>query len=332
MLQAVLEQHYARVGITLVNDTDELDRLIAKQPDLIFLGIKQLPAGKKTATDQAQNVWVAAYLDDAGINYTGSTADAISLDFHKPLAKQVVKTAGLQTAEHFMAAAGQFAEHELPFGYPLFIKPPHTGGGKGIGADSVVRDFVGFQQKVAMIDETFHSKALVETYLSGREFSVAILENAGSSELTAMPIELITEQNSMGDRILGQKVKAADTEHTIAVSDEIMKDKVSNLAKSVFRALGARDYGRIDIRLDEHGVPHFLEANLIPGVAYHEFTSYFTSACWINEGMDYEAMVLGIVCMALQRNVDSSDDIPELTQNLIPSLYPLLPLPLLETV
>jgi D-alanine-D-alanine ligase-like ATP-grasp enzyme len=73
-----------------------------------------------------------------------------------------------------------------------------------------------------------------------------------------MPIEIITEENIFGDRILGQKIKSADTESTIAVLDSVIKKKIQDFAIETFRALGGRDYGRIDIRFNKNAIPHFL--------------------------------------------------------------------------
>lgn len=298
MIRATLARHYRTVNVTYVSTIHDLEELITKQPDLVFLGMKHLPA----TTSSGNITWISEFLERNGIQYTGSTAAAIALDFNKPAAKQMVAVAGLHTASYFVAYVDQYPDSAaLPLTFPLFVKPPNGGGGKGIDADSVVRDFVGFTQKVTAIAERFQSPALVEKYLPGREFSVAILEDPDGLR-TMMPIELITTPNPQGDRILGQSIKAADTERVTAVNDEHLRHTLANFAQDVFEALGARDYGRIDIRLDELGVPHFLEANLIPGLAYHEFTSYFTSACWINEGMNYETMILNVVETGLSRS------------------------------
>lgn len=304
MIRAVLERHYEHVGVTIVNEADDLEILAAKQPDLIFLGIRKVPRSLEEAS--TGTVWTGAYLDEKGLNYTGSPASALVLDISKPLAKHVVKAAGLRTSEFFTAAPSQYAsELALPLNFPLFVKPPNAGGSKGIGADSVVRGFDAFERKVQAIADRFHTEALVETYLTGQEFSVAVLADSHSDELTAMPIELITALNDNGDRILGKDIKAADTESTIAVQDPAVKQAVITLAVDVFRALGARDFGRIDIRLDERGLPYFLEANLIPGLSGHDSTGgYFTRACRINQAMDYESMILRIVELALARDLD----------------------------
>jgi D-alanine-D-alanine ligase len=304
MIQALLMEHYTRVGVTLVSDLAELKQLVAKQPDLVILGVKQIPTVDG-------RVWLSAYLETHGINHLGSRTTAIELDFDKPGAKRIVQAAGLLTALSFTAEPQQYTPATLPLPFPLFVKPPNGGGGKGIGPDSVVRNFKAYEQKVQLILDEFGTPSLVEAYLPGREFSVALIENTKTAGLLAMPIELIAEQNAQGDRILGKVVKANDTEQVVAVVDLALRTRVNRLAKGAFRALGARDYGRIDIRLDERGVPHFLEANLIPGLANHDFVSYFTAACEVNQNMSYETMILSLVTLSLNRYMKPSD-LPEI--------------------
>jgi D-alanine-D-alanine ligase-like ATP-grasp enzyme len=99
MIQALLAKHYQHVGITLINNLDDLEKLVAQKPDLVFLGVKHIPVlGNK--------LWLSGYLQEAGINYTGSQAAAIALDYDKPQAKQVVTAAGLATAQSFSAHPG----------------------------------------------------------------------------------------------------------------------------------------------------------------------------------------------------------------------------------
>jgi D-alanine-D-alanine ligase len=298
MIIELLRNYYTHVEERLVNCVDELDAVIALDPDVVFLGAKRIPV----SPGSHMTIWASRYLEQHGITVTGSSAKAIALDFSKPRAKAAIQNAGLATAAFFSATPGQFSSSiSLPLPYPLFIKPPETGGGKGIDADSVVRDLAGYTKKVAQIADRFGAEALVETYLPGREFSVAVLQTLETGELMALPIELMTEKNARGDSILGEAVKSADTEHVMRVEDKQTKQAVSTLALAAFKALGGRDYGRIDVRLDENGVPHFLEANLIPGLAHHDFISYFTAACWLNLAMDYQEMILHIVALALQR-------------------------------
>ena len=121
-----------------------------------------------------------------------------------------------------------------------------------------------------------------------------------------MPIELIAPLNDKDTRILSGKVKSSNTEQAIAVTDAAVKSVVSELALDVFTALGARDFGRIDIRMDDQGVPHFLEANLIPSL----ISGYgsFPKACLLNLGLDYEPMIMNIAQLGLARSSDGVEE------------------------
>lgn len=310
MIVEVLRKHYARVEVSNINTAADIQKLTDKQPDLVFLGVKNLPDNSfgKLETDK---IWISESLDFSGINYTGSRRAAIELDQNKHSAKKVIADAGLSTADFFTAIPDEYSKAaDLPIDFPLFIKPPKEGGGSGIDSNSIVRDFSAYKKKVQSISDEFSSFALVERYLTGREFSVAILAGSKPDELLAMPVEIIAHQNAIGDRILSQKIKADDVELVIGVTDARLKIILSEFAKDAFIALGARDYGRIDIRMDEKGNAHFLEANLIPGLAQHDFISYFTSACQINESISYESMVLAIVEIGLART-ESAEVLPK---------------------
>ena len=172
----------------------------------------------------------------------------------------------------------------------------------GIGPDSIARKFSDFEEKVASIFAEYNTFALVENYLEGREFSVALLGSGYGAELMVMPIELITTPNKLGDRILGQAVKSEDNERAIAITDSAIHTQVSDLARVIYKTLGARDYGRIDMRMDKHGKAHFMEANLTPGIANNDFVSYFMRACELNQNMDYKDVILSLTELALARN------------------------------
>ena len=155
---------------------------------------------------------------------------------------------------------------------------------------------------------------LIEEYLPGREFSVAVLKDDFSAGHLAMPIELIAPPDKNGSRILSGSVKSSNAEQALEVTDPVIKSKVTALALDAFYALGARDYGRIDIRLDKTGAPHFLEANLIPSL----ISGYgsFPKACILNIGLGYEAMIMRIARLGLARNTNvNEENLEPLTMN-----------------
>jgi D-alanine-D-alanine ligase len=297
---SVLSRHYKKVGITIVNSLADLDVLAAKSPDLVFLGMKFIPMNSGLGWQDPDKIWLADYLDEHGIPYTGSNRQAHELELNKHLAKQRVLDNGLSTSPFYLALQNQPGATNISgLKYPLFVKPANRGGGLGIDSDSVVYNSDSLKAKIASITADHQSDSLVEEYLPGREFSVAIMQDLYSAEFSLMPLELIAPMDKRGARLLSAAVKSADTESFIEIADEILKSKVTTLAIQVFDALGARDYGRIDIRLNAANQPQFLEANLIPSLL--DGYGNFPKACMLNAGVDYESMLINIVGLALKR-------------------------------
>jgi D-alanine-D-alanine ligase len=308
--RAVLSRHYREVGITIVNDLTDLEALVASQPDLVFLGMDFVPADSNLGIHESAKVWLADYLELRGIAHTGSKSISYELEHDKPTAKRCILAADLATSPFYVANQDEPLTRDIiDLSFPLFVKPTNKGGGMGIDSDSVAHDFEQLQLKVQSIAENLRSDSLIEEYLPGREFSVAILKDENSAGYDVMPIELIAQPNNHGVRMLSKQVKSSNAECAIEITDKIIKDSVTTLAINVFHALEARDYGRIDIRMDKYGIPQFLEANLIPSL----IDSYgsFPKACLLNIGMDYEAMLLSIVRLGLSHN---SVEIEEATE------------------
>jgi D-alanine-D-alanine ligase len=298
----VLSQHFTEVGVAIVNDLSDLETLVATGPDLVFLGMQFISIPHK--------VWLSDFFDEHDIAYTGSSQTAHELERNKPLAKRHVLEAGLKTAAFCVIKQDQSVNQaDVPLAFPLFIKPANRGGGLGIDSDSVAHSFEQLQAKAHSITTRFKTDSLVEEYLPGREFSVAILKDEYSSNYLSMPIELIAPPDKGGTRMLSCRVKSANSEQALEVTDEILKFRVATLALDVFHALGARDYGRIDIRLDEAGIPHFLEANLIPSLI--DGYGSFPKACVLNIDLEYEPMLLRIAHLGLARSIAAIEAVLE---------------------
>jgi D-alanine-D-alanine ligase len=299
---SVLAKHYTRVEITIVNDLVDLEALVNRRPDLVFLGMKMVFVDECLGVKEPAKIWLGEYLDEHGIAYSGSNHLAHELEINKALAKHCVLNAGLSTSPFYVVDKNEQVNIAYsPLNYPVFIKPTNRGGGQGIDSQSVAHNFAQLKSKVQSLATNLHADSLIEQYLSGREFSVAILKDEISNELSVMPIELIAPLGKRGERLLSAEVKKADTEQSIPVTDEVIKFKICDLAIKVFHVLGARDYGRIDIRLDEFGTPHFLEANLMPSLKRSD-GNYFPKACAINLNLSYEQMILRIARLGLTRS------------------------------
>lgn len=318
---AVLTESYTSVRVSIVNNQSDLEAIAEREPDLVFLGMEFIPVHSSLGWQDPDKIWLTTYFDSLGIAYTGSNQVAHALERNKPEAKQRVMDLGLQTASFCVIRQNHVPTREdIPLSFPLFIKPANRGGGLGVDSDSLVYNFEQLFSKVNEITG-LQSDSLIEEYLPGREFSVALLKDEHSAEFSIMPIELVAPVDKNGARILSGEVKSSNTEQAIEIADEVTRSSVTSLALDVFYALGARDYGRIDIRLDKQGIPHFLEANLIPSL----ISGYgsFPKACMLNIGLDYESMIMRITKLGLARNKNNIEDALELslaTDNVFPYL------------
>jgi D-alanine-D-alanine ligase len=292
-----LRPYYRKVGISVVDTMADLEALVAKKPDLVVLGMKHVLLDPALEYDNSRKEWLSDYLLERGIAVTGSDTEALKLEFDKHEAKQVVIDAGLKSAAYFLSTADNptFA-HSLSF--PLFVKPTNRGDSKGIDEKSVVYTKKNLHDKIVSVHKDFMSDALVEEYLSGKEYSVAVIRIPGSETLRAMPVELRAPMDRKGNRFLSEAVKESDVEKVFPVTEDAARDAVNKLAIGVFKALGARDYGRIDVRMDSLGVPSFIEANLMPGLSSN---GYLSRCFMLNENVAYEEMILSIVSLASER-------------------------------
>ena len=280
----ILSKRYKNVLITEINSEEDLEKLVIRKPDLVFSGVKYFYFNNR-------NIWLNDYLEMFDIPYIASSKSALDNESDKNRAKKIMQKAKIKTADFFITNPGEYSTEDLiPIKFPLFIKPVTGGDSRGIDKNSIVFNFESFTAKVLDIKATQNSPSLVETYLAGKEYSVGIFEDSSNGNLRAMPIEIIVKENTNGHCILDFNVKKNDEEKVILVADIKVFNKISKLAKNSFKALGGKSLGRIDIKMNSKGVPHFIEANLMPGLR----KGYFYRSCVLNLDMSYEEMIFSI--------------------------------------
>ena len=280
----ILSKRYKNVSITEINSEEDLEDLVRRKPDLVFSGVKYFLFNDK-------NIWLNDYLEMFEIPYIASSKAALDNESDKNRAKKIMQKNNIRTADFFITNPGEYLkESSIPIKFPLFIKPVTGGDSRGVDKNSIVFNFKSFTAKVLDIKINQKSPSLVESYLTGKEYSVGIFEDSIDGTLRAMPIEIIVKKNIDGHCILDFDVKKNDEESVTIVSDVVVFDKLSKLAKDSFRALGGKSLGRIDVKMDQLGAPHFIEANLMPGLR----KGYFYRSCVLNLDMSYDEMILSI--------------------------------------
>lgn len=270
-----------------------LDSVIKRKPGLVILAVKYITFENK------EDIWLSEYLTRHNVNFTGSLRDVLKFDSNKVKAKMHLTNKGIKTARYFIATPSQYnSERELPFTFPLFLKPIDAANGNGIDDLSYVASFDDFERKVASLYDLFNQPVLVEEYLDGREFTVAVIKKS-NNELVLSAVEIVPPVSTNGLMILGAQAKKDDSEKMVKINNHEIKNRVTTLAIKAFNSLGVRDFGRIDIKTNKSGDCFFMEANLVPGMTYG--SSYFPKACKIANGFDYDKVVELLLACGIAR-------------------------------
>ena len=271
----------------------DLGDIVKRKPDLVILAVKYI------AVEHGDDIWLSDYFKNNGINFSGSSRKVLQFDSDKVLAKSHLRKKGIRTADYFTAVPGQYTcGSELPIAFPLFLKPLDAANGNGIDDLSFVTSFADYESKLLSLYNLFSLPVLAEEYLDGREYTVAII-NTLSSGLMVSAVEVVPPQSAHGLRILGEKVKKEDSEELKKADDNEIMNRVRKLAVDAFFHLGARDFGRIDVKVSRSGQCYFMEVNLVPGMT--SGSSYFPKACEIEGGLSYDRMIGLILEQGLRR-------------------------------
>jgi len=240
---------------------------------------------------------VPALLDAFQIPYVFSGPLVLALTLDKGLTKRVVRDAGIATPEFAVVHhINELQKVALPF--PLFAKPVAEGTGKGINGRSIIRDANELYQRCKTLLHEFRQPVLVETYMSGREFTVGITGTGAQAQTTGTMEILLLEKAEKGLYSYANKEEYTMVVEYQAVTQREVKDSCENLALQVYRLLGCEDGGRVDIRMDAQGVPNFLEINPLAGM--HPVHSDLPILSRLN-GITYPELMKRIMDSAVQK-------------------------------
>jgi len=225
-----------------------------------------------------------ALLDIMQVPYTGSGMLSSAIAMDKVLTKRLWREMGLPTADYFVVTRENMANlMSQPLRYPIMVKPACEGSSIGMfKVDSA-------EQLQAAVDNalTFDSHVLLESWIDGDEYTIAILGDV------ALPMIRLKTPNSFYD--FEAKYQANTTEYLCPCGlSEADEARFQSLALSAFRALGANVWGRIDLMVDRSGRPWLLELNTVPGMTDHSLVPMAAKA----SGLDFAALVQRIVALS----------------------------------
>lgn len=278
--------------------TDAGCEVVIREPDEHLLS--------NIAKDQPDVIWPVLHgssgedgalrdiLGLAGVPFVGAGANAARLAWDKAVAKVIVGRSGIQTPASVTLPRETFRELNADsvlfavssaLSFPLVVKPAKSGSAQGV---TIVHD--AEQLSRAMIDAyVYCDTAVVEKYVAGTELAVTVIdEGAGPIALPAVEIEATTGVFGYEERYT-----AGSTNYFVPSRlPQKVLERAGKVAIAAHEALELRHLSRIDLIVDEAGVPWFLEANVMPGL---------TETSLVPMAINATGMALGEVYLSLAK-------------------------------
>ncbi len=297
-----VEQALKRYHQVIPIEADELAyvRLLEEKPDLVFNIAERLYGPNRESH-------IPTICEILNIPYTGSDPLTLGLCLDKARAKEIMTYYRIATPAFRVIDK----ENDLPsnLSYPSIVKPLYEGSSKGIKNDSVVFNRKELKKKVSEIIELYQQPAIVERFLTGREFTVGVLGNY--PELEILPIvEIDHSQLPGGARpiysyeakwIWDTPAKPLDIFRCPAEISSDLQQKIEQVIVKTCRVFRIRDWARIDVRLDEKGEPNIIEINPLPGILPNPEDNSCLPKAARTAGYSYEQLINRVVFEASKR-------------------------------
>lgn len=254
---------------------DLANQLIADRPDRVFIALH----GRGGEDGSLQGL-----LESLQLPYTGSGVMASALGMDKLRTKLIWQSLGLSTPAYaVLRDQAECAEIVANLGTPLIVKPIHEGSSIGMAK---VQDVQGLEQAWQAAQQ-YDDVALVEKWITGAEFTVAILDGR------ALPAIRLRTPHTFYD--YEAKYLTNDTQYICPCGLSPKREaELGELCLQAFNAVGCRGWGRVDVMQDEAGQFYLLEVNTVPGMTDHSLVPMAAAAA----GMTFGELVLAILASA----------------------------------
>ncbi len=300
---AVRDALALRHSVTMIEaDEDAFAKLRSGRPEIVF----NIAEGQYGVSREAQ---IPAMLEMLNIPYSGSDALTLAVCLDKSRAKEILSYYKIPTAK-FSVLYSLTDLSTLRTDFPCMVKPLNEGSSKGIFDASLVQTLHELQAQVENVLVTYNEPVIVEEFLPGREFTVAMLGNGydvrvlpiveikfdslpkGVNPIYSFEAKWIWDQSSNPLNIFECPARV-----TPSLNASIIK-----LCRDAYKVLRCRDWSRIDVRLDKNGTPNIIEINPLPGILPKpEDNSCYPKAARA-AGMSYNEMLNCVLDEACKRN------------------------------
>jgi D-alanine-D-alanine ligase len=273
------------------NASNLLEKIDSLDVDIVF----NISEGLSGRNRESQ---VPILLEMAGIPFVGADALTLGLTLDKVMAKKIFIAEGIPTPKFFEIKSSEELVNIDHCKFPLIVKPRCEGSSKGLSENSRVENMGELKKQVEYVVDTYKQPALVEEFISGQEFTVAIVGNDPPEVMPVVQIK-IDGRLKLNDKFYTFARITSDRLEYICparISHDLNK-KISELALKTYKAVECRDFGRVDFRVDNEGRPYVLEINPLPSLSTEDVFMTVAKAV----GISYEEIIGKILKSALIR-------------------------------
>lgn len=284
-------------------DETVAEQLRALRPDIVF----NIAEGLRGPNRESH---VPAICEMLGLPYTGSDPLTLSLCLNKARAKEILLHYGL-TTPRFQVFRALSENSQVDLQFPLIVKLLHEGSAMGLSRRSVVEDESALREQLAYLFQTYQEPVIVEEFIEGREFTIGVLGNAPPWTLPIIEVVFNRPRGIVlfeADATVRPFIEQSGQTFSLppenghrsicpAETDPALTARLQATALRAYRALGCRDWCRMEMRLGPDDQLYILELNPIAGID----PSYWLPRAAQVAGLSYEALVNTILNYALQR-------------------------------
>jgi D-alanine-D-alanine ligase len=236
---------------------------------------------------------VQLLLELMGKAYVGSGPLASALAMDKVEAKKAFQGKNLPTPPWALYQGGDaqgFVAQAKELGFPLVLKPRREGSSVGV---RIIRDEAELWENVQEMIKEF-PEFFAEKYVPGREITAAILDQGEGPKV--LPLVELRPKRAFFDWVAKYTPGECEILCPAPLASEEEK-RAKDVALEAYLLLGCRDFARVDMRLDESGVPYLLEVNTLPGMTELSLFPRAAAAA----GIPYDDLVDILLRRALSR-------------------------------
>jgi len=241
---------------------------------------------------------VPILLEMHGIPFVGSDALTLGVTLDKIMAKKLFIADGISTPRFFeIRSLDQLIETDH-MQFPMIVKPRFEGSSKGLSEKSRVANKEELAHQVEFVVNTYKQPALVEEFIVGTEFTVAVISNDPPEVLPVVQIRIDGNLELGKEFYTFARISSDRLEYVCpAPIGAALHKEISDMSLRVYNAVECLDFGRIDFRVDAKGKPYVLEINPLPSLSTEDVFMLIAKT----QGMTYPQMINRILTSALAR-------------------------------